>query len=93
MKPNLLPTSDRECERIDNAMSKIYNRHIDVSRDFSKLMLRKLEQRLEQAKRFISPDTDKESLDTFLKFTNDLDKLRNNNFAEQLPMLFSALKT
>jgi hypothetical protein len=22
-----------------------------------------------------------------------LDKLRNNNFAEQLPMLFSALKT
>ena len=93
MKPNLLPTSDRECEKIDNTMSKIYNRHIDVSRNFSKLMLRKLEQRLEQAKRFISSDTDKESLDTFLRFTTDLDKLRNNNFAEQLPKLFSALKT
>lgn len=92
LKPNLLPTSDFENKRIDTTLSKIHRRHNDTNVKFSKLMLSKLENRVQDAKRFISSDTDDKSVSTFFNFTNDLDKLRNNNFKEQLPKLYTALK-
>jgi hypothetical protein len=56
-------------------------------------MLKRLDYNIQELKRHISNPIDENHLRTFIHFSYDLDKQRNNSLPEQLPKLWDQIKS
>lgn len=93
MTPNLLPNKDTELKRLNRFVEKMYHLHADENYDRSKHMLKRLDQLIGKVSKEIQPSIDEEQLKTFIHFSYDLDKRRNNDLPKQLPKLWSQIKS
>ena len=93
MTPNLLPNKDTELKRLNRFVEKMYHLHADENHDRSKHMLKRLDQLIGKVSKEIQPAIDEEQLKTFIHFSYDLDKRRNNDLPKQLPKLWSQIKS
>ena len=93
MTPNLLPNKDTELKRLNRFVEKMYHLHADENYDRSKHMLKRLDQLIGKVSKEIQPAIDEEQLKTFIHFSYDLDKRRNNDLPKQLPKLWSQIKS
>lgn len=93
MTPNLLPNKDTELKRLNRFVEKMYHLHADENHHRSKHMLKRLDQLIGKVSKEIQPSIDEQQLKTFIHFSYDLDKRRNNDLPKQLPKLWSQIKS
>jgi organic radical activating enzyme len=93
MTPNLIPNKEQVCIKLDYFIEKIYNLYLDTDVSRSKHMLKRLDYNIQELKRHISNPIDENHLRTFIHFSYDLDKQRNNSLPEQLPRLWDQIKS
>ena len=91
LTPNLITSKDVICSKLDTFIDEIRELYLDDNIFRSRHMIKRLGNVIEQAKMHISKPSDDKQLQTFINFSNDIDKIRKNNITTQLPELWNLI--
>lgn len=92
LQPGIFTDSINESKKIDRFMEKLIFKYSTNDPD-NRLMLRKVQERLEESKNIISRKVEPEQLDMFWSWTKDIESVRKNSLQKELPKLYKSLKS